>query len=93
MEVKIKGNKVTVVVKTTILDKQGQPSFGRNNYEQMKELVKVVERSVTYSSGAMEKPAIVVQKVYNTFKKEHLIPLVYVELDGLRYKGEVMTEI
>jgi hypothetical protein len=93
MEIKIKGNKVTVVVKTTMIDKQGQPVFGRNTYEQMKELVKVVEREIAYSSGAMSAPSTVIQSVYNAFRNEHKIPLVYVEMNGIRYKGETITEM
>jgi len=91
MEVKIKGNKVTVVVKTTTVDKEGNPSFGRNTYAQMKELVKVVEKSVSYRSGTESRPSQMIQEVYVKFKKEHLIPLVYAEAEGIRYKGEVIT--
>jgi hypothetical protein len=93
MEIKIKGNKVTVGVKTTTVDKQGQPTFGRNTYEQMKELVKVVEREVSYTSGARGVPSRVVIDVYNIFRREHKIPLVYSEMDGITYKGETITEM
>lgn len=92
MKIVLNRGNVKICVKTNFL-KDGYPVFGQRTVDDVEQCFSEAMGTFLKNYGYGVTDAQFAKGIYETFKKEYKIPLVYCSVNNVMYEGEKVTEL